>query len=326
VSPAKGLDIGTSRIVVAEPNGSHYHYKAQLNAFVSLPGSRLTESGLHKEGIPFKVMGSELVVYGDKADRLARVFCGELRRPMQKGMLNPAESQSLEVIEQIVVSLCGQPKDGERICFSVPTPHPGAEGNLTYHQAALSGLLEHLGFRPKCVGEGLAVVLAELDASNYTGVGISFGGGMCNGCLAYLGAPVVSFSTTKAGDYVDRCVARVTGEPVNTVRQFKEESFNLNGRGANVLEQALSIYYGDAIDAAVNSLERALSETRNVPKLDKPVPVLAGGGTAKVPGFLPRLEAALGRARLPISISTVRLAADPLNTTAKGALRAAVLE
>ena len=61
-------------------------------------------------------------------------------------------------------------------------------------------MLEDLGYDVRAINEGLAVVLAELVANDFTGVGISFGGGMCNVCLAYLGLPAVTFSTTRASN------------------------------------------------------------------------------------------------------------------------------
>ncbi|MFW3147052.1 MAG: DUF362 domain-containing protein, partial [Thermoplasmatota archaeon] len=47
------------------------------------------------------------------------------------------------------------------------------------------------------------VVFSELEDENFTGLGISAGGGMCNVCLAYLSIPLVTFSITKGGDYLD---------------------------------------------------------------------------------------------------------------------------
>jgi hypothetical protein len=324
---AKGLDIGTSRIVLAEPNGAGLCYRAQLNAFLSLPNSKVTEAMLYKEGIPFKLAGSDILVLGDQADRFAHIFCGDTRRPMQNGLLNPTEHRSLEVIEDTVQRLCGGPKDGVRLCFSVPSPAPGGEGDLAYHETTLAEMLTRLGFQAKSLNEGLAVVFAELEATNFTGIGISFGGGMCNVCLAYLGMPVITFSTAKAGDYIDRSAACVTGQKPVAIRLVKEGAFALNGRSsASNIEQALTVYYDDMIQTVLTRLEGALAESRKVPKLDRPIPIVVSGGSAKLAGFMPRLEKGLRRLDLPIGIAEIRLAADPLNTTAKGALMAAMLE
>ncbi len=50
------------------------------------------------------------------------------------------------------------------------------------------------------------------------------------------------------------------------------------------------------------------------------------GGSAQVKGFRQHLEKEIRAADLPIAISEVKLAEDPLNTTAKGTLMAAMLD
>ena len=53
------------------------------------------------------------------------------------------------------------------------------------------------------INEGLAVVFSELEDENFTGIGISCGGGMCNVALAYLSIPSIMFSIPKGGDFID---------------------------------------------------------------------------------------------------------------------------
>jgi hypothetical protein len=45
---AIGLDVGTSRIVTARSAAEGFAYTEQLNAFVDLPWSKLTEGTLRK--------------------------------------------------------------------------------------------------------------------------------------------------------------------------------------------------------------------------------------------------------------------------------------
>ena len=92
---AVGLDVGTSRIVTAQRLDKTTQYQAQLNAFVTLPFSKLTQGVLKKERIPHLVQGSEITVYGDESERFANLFHRETRRPMLRGVLNPEESNSL---------------------------------------------------------------------------------------------------------------------------------------------------------------------------------------------------------------------------------------
>jgi hypothetical protein len=323
---AIGLDIGTSRIVLAEPNGSGFHYRAQLNSFISLPYSKVTEAMLRKEEIPCKVMNNCILVLGERAQKLAHTLNVDVRRPMSRGLLNPREPQGVPVIEEMVLRLAGHAQQGERVCLSVPGAGPGTADDLAYHRTTLAELLESLGFQVSVINEGLAVVFAELSETNFTGLGISFGGGTCNVCLACLGLPVITFSTAKAGDFVDDSAAGVTAETPTTIRLIKEQSLVLNGRGSTEIDRALSVYYDEMIGSVVQGLSEALSGTRKLAQIDRPVPVAISGGSARPGGFLPRVEKALRAADLPIQISEIRLAQQPLDTTAKGALMAALLE
>ena len=54
------------------------------------------------------------------------------------------------------------------------------------------------------------------------------------------------------------------------------------------------------------------------------MPIVLSGGTAIPKGFLKRFTAALRTEDFPIKISEVRVAEDPLNSTARGALMAAL--
>ena len=56
-SSAVGLDVGTSRIVAAQRQDKDIQCETQLNAFVTIPFSKLTQSVLKKERIPHLVAG-----------------------------------------------------------------------------------------------------------------------------------------------------------------------------------------------------------------------------------------------------------------------------
>jgi hypothetical protein len=326
-SAALGLDIGTSRIVAADCQGDEFRFRSQLNAFVAVPFSRITEKTLKKEQVAHLVEGNEIVIYGKDSERFADLFHLDTRRPMSKGTVNPAEPHSLSLIGQIVRNVTENERgDGKKLYFSVPAKMSGGGETVTYHEAVLQQLLEDLGYEAQSISEGLAVVYAELERTNYTGIGISCGGGLCNVCLAYLSAPLFSFSLPKAGDFIDSSAASVTNELATRVRIVKEASFGFNGHFADKVQQALHIYYMDMIQSIVGGLKEAFNNSLNVPKIGRPIPIVLSGGSALAPGFREQFEKVLGKTKLPVQISEVQLASDPLNTTAKGALVAALAE
>jgi len=272
------------------------------------------------------VDGSQIIVHGNESDALANFLQVEMRHPMDKGFLNPQEPDNLNRLSQIIETLCGKPAEKQLACFSVPAAPAGEEDNLTYHETTLKQVLDSLGYRAKSITEGLAVVYAELEDTNYTGVGISCGGGLCNVCLSYLSVPVLSFSVPKAGDFIDASSAAVVGVRANRVRAVKEESFHFNGHFDDKMHQVISVYYDDMIRALVDAMKEQFSKGRGMSKLTRPIPLVLSGGTALPAGFRDRFESVLTESNLPISFSEIRMAENPLHSTAKGALIAALID
>lgn len=322
----KGLDMGTSTIVLATMEGEQPVYKRQLNAFVSLPFSSITESTLEDEQILHVAEGSKLLAYGNRSDEFGNIVGGATRRPMHTGLLNPDEPQNLDIIRLIVEHLCGPAKKGDRICFSAPSSPDGTGGDLVYHEESVRDVLEALGYEATVVNEAQAVVFAELQDSDFTGFGMSFGGGLCNACFSYLGVPVLSFCILMGGDYIDQHAAAAIGETPTTVRLHKEsDQFVLNGRSSSRMDRALTIYYRHVVKALAGKLAEELAGTRRMPSVVTSAPVIFAGGTAEVKGFQAMLKAAITEVDLPIQISDVRKARSGRNATAKGALLAAML-
>jgi hypothetical protein len=325
----KGLDLGTSRIVLATANGQTVHFTPQLNAFVDIPYSRMTEQMLVREEILHEVEGTRIYAYGNRADEFAKFLDGDTRRPMQSGLLNPAEPKNLQMIELLLRHLCGKASKGEKLCLSIPSAPPDRDADLIFHERSVQGILEKLGYQAQSVNEGLAIVHSELKDANFTGIGMSFGGGMCNICLAYLGLPVLTVATTRAGDYIDQSAASVTGETPTTVRLHKENAtesgFIIDGTAGGSIDRALSVYYTDVIETAATALQTAMAESKKLPRFTAPIPIVCAGGTTMAGNFLAKFKSVIAETELPVRISEVYLAKDPLNATAKGALVGAML-
>ncbi|HJQ23254.1 MAG TPA: HU family DNA-binding protein [Blastocatellia bacterium] len=326
--PALGLDVGTSRLVLASGSTTQVKAKAELNAFITVPYSKFTENILKQNKVSYQLNGgSTLQIFGNEAARFANVFNTEVRRPMMDGTLNPTEEYSLSVMQAIIQQLIKKTKHGETLRFSVPGALRGAGSpDLVYHEAMLRDMLNQMGYNAKGVNEGLAVVFSELEKENFSGIGISCGGGMCNVALAFMSIPVMTFSIAKAGDYIDRSVGQVTGEVATRIRTIKEESLDLSAAPHNKYENALHVYYDDVVLSLVEGLRGALAETKNMPRIDRAIPIVLSGGTAKPKGFLNKFRQAIERDGFPLEISEIRMADDPLTATARGCLIAAMYD
>ena len=322
-----GLDVGTSKIAVARKTGNDVKASSELNAFFQVPHSRFTEKILEQNQITNYREGDELVIYGTATERFANMFNAEARRPMADGLLNPRERAAMSVIEAILKQMLPRAATkGEALSFSVPAPANGKEAELTYHEASMRRVFEGYGYDALAINEGLAVVFAELENENFTGVGISCGGGMCNVTLAFLSIPSIMFSITKGGDFIDASAGSVLAEQATRIKVIKEEGLDLSRSPRNKYEKALQIYYEDLIHSLVGALKQSLNRAEQLPRADRPLPIVLSGGAAKPKGFRDLFEKAVRGTSLPIEISEVRMAADPLTTTARGALIAALYE
>jgi actin-like ATPase involved in cell morphogenesis len=322
-----GLDVGTSKVVSARRKGKEIDTGAQLNAFIPVPYSRFTENILAHNEISYYRENDELIIFGSATEKFANMFNADVRRPMADGLLNARERFALPVLEAIIHRLVPKARaQGEVLAFSVPAALEGREAQLTYHEATLRRLFESMGYKGVAINEGLAVIFSELEDNNFTGIGISCGGGMCNGTLAYLSIPSIMFSVAKGGDFIDASVGSVLNEGPTRVKVLKEEGTDLSRAPKDKLERALNIYYEDLVQTLVEALRRAISRAEKLPKTDRPIPIVLSGGTAKPKGFKDLFEKTLKATSFPIEIAGVKMASDPLTATARGALIAALYE
>ncbi len=326
---AIGIDIGTSKTVFVTNNkrNSNNTFLSQLNAFLSVEYSKFTEDILRQNKIKHIKWDKSLFVYGDGAQIFANMLNTETRRPLRKGLLNSQEANAVEILKGILEDLIPDTVvPNSPLCFSIPGAPVDSATDLIYHESILKKILDTKGFNSKSINEGMAVVFSELEDENFTGFGISAGGGMCNVCLSYLSIPHISFSITKGGDYIDDAVASVTSEVNTRVRDIKEHDLDLLKKPDNEIEEALQIYYDDLIKSLVTEMKKYINKTSRIPKVENPIPIVLSGGTAKPNGFKERFETVLHKIDFPIEISEVRMARDPINATARGALIAAMHE
>jgi hypothetical protein len=324
---AVGLDIGTSRIVVADTPNKH-DARSEMNAFVAVPSSEMAENMLKQRNMVYERNCKNLYVYGNDSDFFASFLDTDARRPMQSGLLNPREEMSHQIMQLIIQRLVPTARRNEPLCFSVPGKGDGVNGNLVFHEAVLKNFLQSLGYNAKSLNEGQAVVFSELQEENFTGIGVSFGGGMCNVSVSLMSMPMISFSIPKGGDYIDKSVAEVMGESNTTkVRIHKEENLDLSRNPQDDMSRALHIFYEDLLQSLITRLRSEFVHSSQLPKVDRPLSIVLAGGTAKPTGFLQKFEKTL-RAEddFPIQVAEVRMAKDPLTATAQGCYVAAMSE
>ena len=325
IQKGKGVDIGTMFVKCAHKEGDEIVFKSQRNAFFDVEHTDFTKKILDNSKVKYIIKGDDLYVVGDEALQFANMFNKDTRRPLSKGVISPTEKEALPIIELLIKSVIGEPAHkGEIVYFSVPGEPLDADFNVLYHIKMVEGFLKTLGYAPKPINEGHAIILSELAEEDFTGMGLSFGGGMVNVCLSFMSVPIFKFSVAKSGDWIDQQVAMAVDETASRVSSIKESSLDLSKEGElSKIESALSIYYNHLIEYVIENIKQEFAKARRLPKIPNPISIILSGGTSLPKGFSGRFKQILDRLKLPIPVGSVRMASQPLRSVAKGALIAA---
>jgi actin-like ATPase involved in cell morphogenesis len=333
---AVGIDIGTGFISCAEHEDGNKKFRKVRDAFFKLNPSKFLEGSAHQfgenmlknAGAHYVKVDGELYVLGDDAFKFANLFHQECLRPMSQGVLNPKHPVSNLMVSELIKAVAGKPKaKNDVLYYCVPAEPIDADFDVEYHKQILHGVFSEIGYKDiNVMTEGLAVVYSELADTQYTGIGMSFGAGMCNIVYSFMGMPVFAFSLSRGGDWIDSHAAKHTDETHNVVTSIKEKAdFSLYD-STNGIQRAISIYYESLLSYVVEKFKELYEKTpkKQLPNVTMEMPIVIAGGTSLVLGFVERLRE-LTAEGFPVPISEIKHAEDPLFAVSNGLYEAARL-
>ncbi|HUR38936.1 MAG TPA: hypothetical protein VM222_05560, partial [Planctomycetota bacterium] len=325
--PGKGLDVGTVNLVAACQNAENeLELRMQRNVFLDVEITPYTKAMLTKLNVGYVIQGKRMYILGEPAFNLANVLNRRTRRPMKDGLISPKEQDALPIMKLLIGSILDEPRIPQEVCFySVPGDPVDSDLSVAYHRDLFDAVLKSLGYKPSHILEGHAVTFAELGEEDFTGIGISCGGGMFNVCVAYKSMPALSFSSARSGDWVDLNVAQVLGIKPEKAAMLKEQGVDLTAP-KNREEDAIAIYYRNLIQYNIGNIAERFRSAENMPTFNDPISIVFSGGTSMAGNFIELVKDVFKKIDFPIPVKEIRMAKDPLNATAKGALVAAQLE
>ena len=329
-----GLDVGTSFLVAGRfGKDGKIRFKKMRDCFLELEpksaiNKKFIQKGLDDRKAPYLEKNDKFYVLGEEAFLMANERHVNTRRPMHRGVLSPAEKEAFPILKELLSRIVGAPAvENERLVFSVPAKPIDADFDQLFHQDMLSSFLKGLGFDAHAMNEAEALAYSELLDEGLTGVVLSAGAGMMNVAVLSAGDPVVTFSTSKSGDWVDAQAAIATNMTNSIIQQEKEspELDLMHPEPGNQIHAAISVYYGNLLVYTLQQIAYDLSRSPALPKFKDPIPFVVAGGTSLPKGFLEKFEQALGAVEMPVRISGVRHASDPLHSVANGLVLAATM-
>jgi hypothetical protein len=329
---AKGLDVGTSFIILSSEHDNQIQYKEFRDAFYIIKPTTPVATKMIEKGLSGKVFTKDsdgsFILLGKDAIEKAIERNDTAKRPMYKGVVSAKEKDAKRILAFILKEVAGQSTvPNEKLVFCVPAQPVDQEDedfDVGYHEDVVKTILAECGYDARSINEAEALCYAELADEDYTGIGISCGAGMTNVCVMLNGEPTVVFSTTKSGDWIDRMSAVATGEPDSVVQAEKEAGgFKIGEHNDNPVLAAVSAYYDRLIDYTTKQLSVALSNHKSLPKFKNPLKIVIAGGTSQADGYIETFAQKIANNNFPLEIKSINHSADPLRAVSKGCLIAA---
>ena len=320
-----GLDIGTMNLVVAQPDEENKITTSSLrNLFLELDSDTFNMKNM--ENISHAIIDNKIYILSEDAFSFANMFNLNTSRPMSKGMISPSEIDAIDVLSILVKLLIGtvDKKETGICCFSVPANPVDLERNIIFHESVFERIITQLGYKAVSLNEAIAIIYAECDDTDFTGLGISFGAGMTNVGMAFKSVPILSFSVARGGDWIDENAATSTGSVSNRITLIKEKedfdinNFSIGNKKEKRVREAIGHYYNNLIQYTTKNILNQLNKL-DVKFPDK-IPVIVSGGTSKAAGFLDQVKKILADYEFPFEISEIRHASNPLTAVAEGCL------
>lgn len=328
----KGLDIGTNMLVAAimDDDGNPV-FKMQRDAFYRIiPKTNVNQSSirvsLDKRGANYIVdEDGSFIIVGEDALEIAIERNDVAQRPMAKGVISPKEKASLPMLKLIIETLVGKGEPGDKLIYSVPSKPIDSVFDIMYHTEMMGMYIRQMGFDAFPINEAFAVALSELLDDGLTGIAMSFGAGMTNIVVVHEGDPLVEFSVTRGGDYIDQSVGNALDVSPSLVQMEKEAGVDLYNPTCKITE-AVSVYYSAVVNYALQNIAYELKHReKDLPIFREPVPIIVSGGLTLAKGFTKKVIEVMDTVDFPIKVGEVRKAGEPMKAVASGALLAASL-
>lgn len=329
-----GFDVGTGNLCSAVQNKDEVELKLMRNSFITVSPEDLAISEVAETNLQYVEQKNDdgeleyVAIIGEDAFRLSNIFNRPVRRPMKKGVISSVDIDAIDVVGKMCQLLI--PSEGGDLCvYSVPAMSVDDEmPPVEYHEQVFGNIFTALGFKEtKALNEGMAVIFSECKNTNFTGIGVSCGAGLINVAMSYKGTPVIQFSVSRSGDWLDESVAKSLNLLPNKVTHIKETKLDLsksptskNKQEKRVLE-ALTMYYKSLMTYVFKTFVEEFNKISDGLELSESIPIIISGGTSKPEGLIEIVEdILLNTSNFPYEISEIRKASDPLTSVAKGCL------
>ncbi|MBX3438290.1 MAG: cell division FtsA domain-containing protein [Planctomycetaceae bacterium] len=330
------LDLGSRHFRSLRRQGGRLIGRRNLAEYVALPDTPGHRKLLERTSYPFACCEGSLLIVGQAALELAET----LQLPSVPLLLSNQLPVDDPLVRQVVASLidCLIPRAenaGEPCWMTVPGALHDPE--TVEDRKFFCQLVRLKGYEPRVVSSGRCVILAELGAEGFTGVGLDIGAGATRASVAHHGREIARTHVPRGGRWIDKRLAESEDRllwdaqgnrflDLTGITRWKESKLVSVLNPISEREQRLALLYEELLGDMLAQFRVELAQQASLKMLPQPLSLVCTGGVTLVPGFSGLMEEVLQDTLFPIPISDVRCAHATDYTVARGTLILAELE
>lgn len=323
----KGLALGNINLICAQYNKENeVVISSTPNIYIETKADNENRNALIKINIPFVLQNNKIYVLGQDAIKCKESLKLLTNRPLSNGMLNFNSSDDILAEKLMISKILGKPNISKEICyFSIPADSIDSEVKYQEQQANLSGMLSEMGYSPKAITVGYAVIMSELANEDFTGITINFSDNLINVCAANKATVAFSFSVSRGEDWVINNAANISNKPINYLADIYKKGFALT-KPKDKYQEAIVVSYRSLINYVLTHLANKMETKDALSVLPEKLTIICSGESSALAGFIDIFKQEAEKIKFSKKFTKINLANEPIDAVAYGCLIAAMAE
>jgi len=332
------LDIGVSRIRSLRRNAEGLVFRRVRPVYAVLPDSDSYRDMLARMPVPYAICDDALLMFGEPAADFSRLFQTPFVDLLPDGKIPDDDPPARQLLAAMIEALLPEPNTPNELCCLTL---PGNPDTFAARRARRLTLLTHLvslrGYTPLIISSARALILAELVAESFTGIGLVFGAGSCDISICRQGQEIAHCCVPRGGNWIDEQMALRFQDyswdsagnrylDIDGITCWKESLDRSRAVPETEREMFLAKLNDQLIDRVLSEVARLCVDEAVASEVGRPIGVIADGGPLLGPGTADRLRRAVRKTEFPFDIGAVRTLADSDETIVRGCLINAELE
>ncbi len=304
--------------------------------YIAVPPSESERRLLERAGVPYAVCDGNLLIYGEHAVGLAPLLHVPVYPALPQGRLPVADPVARQLIAMMLESLLAPKIEPGAPCGLILPADVDDEG-----AAQDAEFFEHFlrlqGCAPSLLNRPMALILAELGRSRFTGMAVVIDSLTTTACIAHHGVLIAEASVRRGASWLQEELARRTDR---TVWDTAGNAYLDTGSVATwAAQRAPSIetphdpdgeklveLYDELLAALMAAIATNVAEASILKTFTRSMPVVCCGAATQIDGFERRFTRHLRTIELPVEVADVRVIDEQDFVLARGALVRAELE